>query len=254
MSRIDSGKVNFGASYVLPTSDDQLRAQELVSAKKVAQELILKAQKQAQAIIEEAKQNAQKHIDEAVAQANEKVAEITQEARENGHKIGYDEGREAIKNDLIGQIENLDKFVKSEFEVKKRIIKSAHNDIVNLVILIAEKVCQKKLKVDREILYNITKRAINELKDKESVTIFVNPNMAKKIYSISESLQKDILTLQSIKIVEDSSVSEDGTIVESISTRIDNRVSSQIDEIAQKLLVELQSIDEDKLVSEIENK
>ena len=254
MSRIDSGKVNFGASYVLPTSDDQLRAQELVSAKKVAQELIVKAQKQAQAIIEEAKQNAQKHIDEAVAQANEKVAEITQEARENGHKIGYDEGQEAIKNDLIGQIENLDKFVKSEFEVKKRIIKSAHNDIVNLVILIAEKVCQKKLKVDREILYNITKRAINELKDKESVTIFVNPNMAKKIYSISEALQKDILTLQSIKIVEDSSVSEDGTIVESISTRIDNRISSQIDEIAQKLLVELQSIDEDKLVSEIENK
>ena len=114
-------------------------------------------------------------------------------------------------------------------------------------------VCQKKLKLDRDILYNITKNSINELKNKEAVTIFVNPNMAKKIYSISESLQKDILSLQSIKIVEDSSVSEDGTIVESISTRVDNRISSQIDEIAQKLLVELQSIDEDKLVSELEN-
>lgn len=254
MSRIDSGKVNFGSSYVLPTSDDQLRVQEIVNAKKLAQELIIKAKKQAELIVEEAKQNAQKHIDEAVAQANEKVAEITQEARENGRKIGYEEGQESIKNDLIEQIENLDKFVKSEFEIKKRIIKSAHNDIVNLVVMIADKVCQKKLKMDREILYNITKKSINELKDKESVTIFVNPNMAKKIYSISESLQKDILTLQSIKIVEDSSVSEDGTIVESISTRIDNRISSQIDEIAQKLLVELQSIDEDKLVSELENK
>ena len=58
--------------------------------------------------------------------------------------------------------------------------------------------------------------------------------------------------MKSIRIVEDSSVSEDGTIVESISSRIDNRISSQIDEITQKLLVELQSIDEDKLVSEIE--
>lgn len=253
MSRIDSGKVNFGSSYVLPTSDEQIRAQELVSAKKIAQELLLKAKQQAQLIIDEAKQKAQQHIDEAVEQANAKVAEITEEARQAGHQVGYEEGRLAIKQDLIEQIENLDKFAKSEFEIKKRIIKSAHNDIVNLVVQIADKVCHKKLKLDREILYNITKYSINELKDKETVTIFVNPNMAKKIYAISESLEKDILSLQAIKIVEDSSVSEDGTIVESISSRIDNRVSSQIDEITQKLLVELQSMDEDKLVSELKN-
>ena len=253
MSRIDSEKVNFGSSFVLPTSDEQLRAQELVSAKKIAQELLLKAKQQAQLIIDDAKQAAKKHIDEAVAEANAKVSEITEDARQKGHQIGYEEGQIAIKRDLIERIENLDKFAKSEFEMKKRIIKSAHNDIVNLVVTIADKVCHKKLKIDREILYNITKHSINALKNKESVTIFVNPNMAKKIYEISETLQKDILSLQSIKIIEDISVSEDGTIVESISSRIDNRISSQIDEIAQKLLVELQSIDEDKLVSELEN-
>ena len=242
-----------GSSYVLPTSDEQLRAQEIINAKKLAQELLLKAKQQAQVIIDEAKQKAQAHIDAAVEEANSKVAEITEDARQKGHQTGYEEGQIAIKRDLVEQIENLDKFAKSEFEIKKRIIKSAHNDIVNLVVMIADKVCHKKLKMDREILYNITKYSINELKDKESVTIFVNPSMAKKIYAISETLQKDILSLQSIKIVEDNSVSEDGTIVESISSRIDNRVSSQIDEIAQKLLVELQSIDEDKLVSELKN-
>ena len=148
-------------------------------------------------------------------------------------------------------IENVDKFAKSEFEIKKRIVKSAHNDIVNLVVAIADKVCQKQLRLDRQILYNITKASINLLSDKEQVRIFVNPNMAKKIYAISEELKNDIFSLQSIKIVEDSSVSEDGTIVESLSSRIDNRISSQIDEITQKLLVELQTIDEEHLVSEI---
>ena len=252
MSRIDSGKINFGSSYVLPTSDEQLKAQEIVSAKKVALELIEKAKRQAQLLLEEAQKKAQQHIDKAVEEANAKVAEITEDARQQGHQKGYEEGQIAIKRDLVEQIENLDKFAKSEFEIKKRIIKSAHNDIVNLVVTIADKVCHKKLKIDREILYNITKHSINELKDKETVTIFVNPTMAKKIYAISDDLQKDILSLKAIRIVEDSSVSEDGTIVESISSRIDNRISSQIDEITQKLLVELQSIDEDKLVSEIE--
>lgn len=254
MSRIDSEKVNFGSSYVLPTSDEQLKVKELVSAKKVAQELIEKAQQKARAILEDAQKLAKEHMDKAVEETNSKVAEITEDARQKGHQIGYEEGQIAIKRDLVEQIENLDKFAQSEFELKKRIIKSAHNDIVNLVVAIADKVCHKKLKIDREILYNITKHSINQLKDKESVTIFVNPSMAKKIYSISENLQKDILSLQAIRIVEDASVSEDGTIVESISTRIDNRISSQIDEITQKLLVELQSIDEDKLVSELDNK
>ena len=101
MSRIDSEKVNFGSSFVLPTSDDKLRVQELVNAKKVAQELIAKAQKHAESIVEEAKRNAQKHIDDAVAQANgtEQVIQYgnqRQKQRQEGHG-GKDHGKTSIR-------------------------------------------------------------------------------------------------------------------------------------------------------------
>lgn len=251
MSRIDSEKVNLGSSYVLTTSDEQLRAQELVRAKSQALDLISKAKIQVEQILEEAKKNAKIKADELIADANAKVEQITEAARADGYQKGYEQGQVAARQDMTDLIENVDKFAKSEFEIKKRIVKSAHNDIVNLVVAIADKVCQKQLRLDRQILYNITKASINLLSDKEQVRIFVNPNMAKKIYAISEELKNDIFSLQSIKIVEDSSVSEDGTIVESLSSRIDNRISSQIDEITQKLLVELQTIDEEHLVSEI---
>ncbi len=257
MSRIDSEKVNMGSSYVLGNSDAQMCAQTLINAKTLANEIVEKAKQeakqQASAIIAEANEKAQKNTDEAVSQANSKVNEITENARKEGYEKGYEEGQQAIRQAMTDKIENLDKFAQAEFEIKKRIIKSAHNDIVNLVIAIAEKVCRKKLSVDDEILYNITKAAINELKEKEEVKIFVNPNMAKKIYEISDTLKDDILSLKTIKIVEDASVSVDGTIVESISSRVDNRVSSQIDVIAQKLLVELQTMDESELVAELEN-
>ena len=55
MSRIDSEKVNLGSSYVLTTSDEQLRAQELVRAKSQALDLISKAKIQVEQILEEAK-------------------------------------------------------------------------------------------------------------------------------------------------------------------------------------------------------
>ncbi|MBQ2871830.1 hypothetical protein IJE86_09015 [bacterium] len=251
MSRIDSDKVNLGSSYVLTTSDEQLRAQEAAKKKNLALDIIGKAKLQAQQIIAEAQQAAQKKGEELLAEVNSQVGEITEKARQEGYQKGYEQGQAAARQDLIDLIENVDRFAKSEFEIKKRIVKSAHNDIVNLVIAISDKICQKQLKMNRQILYNITMAAINLLSDKEQVKIFVNPNMAKKIYAISDKLKDDIFSLQSIKIVEDSSVSEDGTIVESISSRVDCRISSQIDEITQKLLVELQSIDEERLVSEI---
>lgn len=246
-----------GSSYVLGNSDAQMCAQTLINAKTLAKEIVDKAKQEAEqqacAIIAEAAEKAQKNTDEAILQANLKVDEITENARREGYEKGYEEGQQTIRQELTDKIENLDKFAQSEFEIKKRIIKSAHNDIVNLVIAIAEKVCRKELAIDGEILYNITKAAINELKEKEEVKIFVNPNMAHKIYEISDTLKDNILSLKSIKIVEDASVSEDGTIVEAISSRVDNRVSSQIDVIAQKLLVELQTMDENDLVAELEN-
>ena len=42
--------------------------------------------------------------------------------------------------------------------------------------------------------------------------------------------------IQTIKILEDNSVSPDGVIVETLNTRLDSRISAQIAEIAQKML------------------
>ena len=48
------------------------------------------------------------------------------------------------------------------------------------------------------------------------------------VYAISKN--------EEIKIVEDNSVSPDGVIVETLNTRLDSRISTQIAEIAAKML------------------
>ena len=72
--------------------------------------------------------------------------------------------------------------------------------------------------------------------DKENITIIVNPKLVDNITSVSESFKEEISKIQSIKILEDNSVSPDGVIVETLSTRLDSRISTQISEIAQKML------------------
>ena len=49
-------------------------------------------------------------------------------------------------------------------------------------------------------------------------------------------IKEEIPKVESIKIIEDNAVSPDGVIVETLTSRLDSRISSQISEIAQKML------------------
>jgi flagellar biosynthesis/type III secretory pathway protein FliH len=50
------------------------------------------------------------------------------------------------------------------------------------------------------------------------------------------NFKSSIHNLQTVKIKEDDSLSPDGVIVETPTTRLDSRISSQIGELAQKML------------------
>ena len=174
----------------------------------------------------------QKAFEENLAQEAEK---IKSEAYQTGYDDGYKQGYVVTVNELENKIHAVDTFTKCQFEIKNNIIKSSELDIISLVVEIAKKVCTKSLELNPEIIKLLTVNAIKELKDKEDITIIINPKLMEVMNSISEALKEDIPQLQSIKIVEDKNVSPDGTIVESLLSRVDCRVKSQINEIADKL-------------------
>lgn len=245
MTRIKSDNVQLGGSFIVPIeqSPHNVKIQEALAKEK---EIIRQGELKAQEILENAQRQGEELIEKAVAEANAQVDEITQKAHQEGFDAGYQEGFAKITEEMENQIVSIDNFAKSNFNIKSNIIKSAHLDITNLIIEIAQKVCSKSLELDDNILKEITQNAISALKDKENITIIVHPEMAEKIYAISEELKEKIPQLESIKIIEDTSVSPDGTIVESLLTRVDSRVKSQINEIADKLMSNLDCIISDE--------
>ena len=253
MSRIKSENVNFGNSYVLGAEEKKVMSKEIVDAGLIADSIVMKAKKQAQEILAQANKQSSEMILRAQTEAQNSKDEITAEARRQGYEEGYSEGQERITSELQEIIENVNNFAKCEFETKHRIIKSLHTDILDLVVNISEKICKQQLLLDNKTLLSVVENAILQLKEKENVTIIVNPQMAAKIYEISDDIKEKIHTLESIKIVEDNSVSPDGTIVESVGSRIDARVSAQIEKISRRLFDELNSTNERELAKEIDN-
>ena len=251
MSRIQGDKVNFGNSFVLNAEGKSQLNKEISDAQLIADSIIAEAKKQAAALVSQAKTQAEQTMSQALSSAEASKDEITAESRRQGFEEGYADGKEKILTEMEDLIYNLDNFAKCRFEMKNRIIKSLHTDILELVLNISEKICKVKITQDKEILEKVIENAISMLKEKESVTIIVNPEMANKIYEISDDIKDKIHNLEHIKIIEDSSVSPDGTIVESVGSRIDARVSAQIEQIAHKLFAALNSTPESKLVKEL---
>ena len=199
-----------------------------------AQQIIDGAQNKSNIIVQTANNEAQRIIEEARKKAEKEYETIKNEGYKEGFAKGEQDGLEKFKNDANEALKSLEVLSSSSFDIKKNIIDSASIDIIELVATIADKVCHAKF--DTNILYKISLDAIKKLNDKENITIIVNPLLVDNINQFCVDFRNEFPKLQSIKIIEDNSISPDGIIVETLNSRLDSRISTQIAEIAEKML------------------
>jgi flagellar assembly protein FliH len=239
-NRIKSNDIQIGKNYVLPIEQSNVTLQQ-AKVKQIieetdakTQEMIDNAENKSNIIIGTANNEAQRIIEDARNKAQKEYETIKNQAYQEGFSKGEQDGLEKFKKDADETLKSLETLASSNFDIKKNIIDSATLDIVELVSVIADKVCHAKF--NDKVLYRITLDAIKQLNEKENITIIVNPKLVDNINSMVESFKNRISSLNSIKIIEDNSVSPDGVIVETLSTRLDSRVSAQIAEISEKML------------------
>lgn len=239
-NRIKSEEIQVGDNYVLPIEQSrvtrqQAKVQQIIDETDAkAQQIIANAENKSHVVIQTANTEAEAIIENAKKKAEKEYETIKKQAYEEGFKKGEQDGLYKFQNDASEGLKSLDTLAASSFELKKNIIDSASRDIVDLVIAIADKVCHQKF--NEKVLYKITLDAIKKLNDKENITIIVNPVLIDNINNLTSKFREEIPKLQSLKILEDNSLSADGVIVETLSTRLDSRVSVQIAEIAEKML------------------
>ena len=229
-----------GGEYVLPIEQSKV-TQSQAKVKKIleetdsqAKQIISNADNKAQIITETANTEATRIIGDARKRAELEYDSVKDKAYQEGFEKGRQEGLEQFKKDAVEGLKAIDNLAKTNFDMKKNIIDSATYDIVELISIIADKVCHQTF--DPQTLYDITTDAIRKLNDKENITIIVSPDLVDAICSMEPNFRDEFPTLQYLKITEDSSLSADGVIVETLNTRLDSRISSQIAEITRQML------------------
>lgn len=195
-------------------------------------ETISQAQNKAQLILQQASQEAELLKQQAAQQGHQEGYQLGQrQGMEDGMQQGLEEFRERLMQ--------ADRLVGSIIRLKSEIYHSSEEELLDFVMLIAQKLATVELNTNPEALKNLIRMASSELKEKEEVKILVHPEFAQKIFAISEGIKNAIYGLKNLKIVEDKSLGFDDILLESQSDRVNAGLSSRVDELFNNLKEEL---------------
>ena len=247
MSRYESKNIKLGSAFKVGQNQDQLKKSQF---EQQAELIISDAKAQAEKIISDARLEGESIIGEARANAEKINSELNarvEEAIQQGTQQGIGQGFQQITEEMKNKVLMVDEFAKVNFEIKKKIIKSAHINIIQLLTEISRKLALFNIE-NKEFLTKLIMEGIDKLPEKEFVTVIINPKLAEQIYEISDDLKEKIKQLQNVKIVEDAAVTPDGPIVEGVGVKMDARISTQINAFENRLREYLNSLSEEDLV------
>ena len=197
-------------------------------AKKVRQE----AEDQARAIVEQARQEAAKIEQEA----RDRVAALEKETSNRGFEEGRLSGFQAGEAEVKRLVERLHVVLTSAIEKRNQIIEESESQLINLVLQISQKVIKVLSENQKNVVINNVIQALRKLKGRGDVVIRVNLADLELTTQHTQDFLKSVENVKSITVLEDSTVDKGGCVIETDFGEIDARISSQLQEIEERIL------------------
>lgn len=192
--------------------------EDLPVRRNVIKNQILLAQKKAKQIIEEAEEYAAG------------VREFAEIESKNKLKEAFEQGTEEA---LLEFEQNL----LQAKEIRDRILRETEKDVLKLSVRLAEKIVGQELETDKETIKNIVSTALQNARQKERITIRVNPSDLQTVQNNGEQFKS---TAQSkfIDFVADPRVEKGGCLIESEVGTVDARLETQFRVLERALLAQ----------------
>ena len=202
--------------------------------RKTDQAAIIKteAETKAQEIIREAEAKAREIVAQGEVEKQKTVGTAYKEGFDKGSEDGYKEGQMEV-NRLI---ERLHIILEKTLDKRQEILDETEQQIVELVLLIARKVVKVISETQRNVVMQNILQSLRRVKGRGDVTIRVNLADVQLTSEHTKDFMEAVESIKNITVAEDSSVEKGGCIIETDFGAIDARISSQLNELEQKIL------------------
>jgi len=204
---------------------DQLtpEAAELIysETKQMIEELMESAQQQSEQLLLQAKAQAQDILEKSQAE----VEILKEQAYKTGFEQGYQDGYSRADEEVHKLQDQTKTLLETLLKDREEAFQRYEKEIVDLVILLTEKILGTAAETKPEIINHLVKKVLAEAGEAEKMTIKVNPIHVPYLGSFEK-----------IQIVEDSSLLPGECVVVSENGFIESRISEQLAILKQTML------------------
>lgn len=156
-------------------------------------------------------------------------------ARAEGHQQGVEVGKAEYLASVGESAEALKAAADELVRMREVFLESLEPQVVELAILIAERVLQRELATDKGAIARTVRRALEHVTDTAGVTVSVNPKDLDALRAEKIHLLETFEGIRQLTVRGDASISPGGCTVDTESVHIDARVESQLARIIDVL-------------------
>jgi flagellar assembly protein FliH len=160
--------------------------------------------------------------------APERIEQIEREAREQGFRQGLEEGRQAGRDALAREAENLRRVLDSLAPLAQGLDAGFEEELVTLAVTIARQLVRRELRADPGQIVAVVREAIAVLPaSQRRIRLHLHPEDA---HIVREALHLSELE-QPWKIIEDPTLTRGGALLETESSRVDATLESRLNAV-----------------------
>ncbi|MEW4369235.1 FliH/SctL family protein [Paenibacillus kandeliae] len=252
LKKLDLGKDYFKATdlaghadhiphiiYDQPRVDEQtilMKEQMLADAREFAERQVREAAEEAERLL----QNAQDMISSWWEGRREQDEHLVEAVKAQAFQEGFEEGRERAEQEMQQRIHEMmteaQLVLSQAYEAKDQIIQEAEPFLVDLSCGIAEKVIDKELGEQPELVMSLIKKTLARKREQGVITLCVSPSQFDFIHAAREELVLSIDSQAELQILPDATVRDRGCVIRSAFGSVDARVDTQLTELKKELL------------------
>ena len=205
------------------------------------EEVLDDAKRQADEIINSAQDEHDRVVKDAYDNAMEIMENSKSEGFSKGYKEGYDQGYQkgyGASEVLIDEANELKHNATLHYE---QIIQNSEGQLMDLVMEITQKVLEKEIDDDDEIIFNLVKKGLSRLTQTEILKIRVSDADYINLVSMKKRILPLLDKVGDVQIVQDDNMNKGDCIMETDSGNIDSGIQTQLDYIKTAFEALLQS-------------
>lgn len=182
---------------------------------------------------------AENLLREAHTQAEAILAAAQQEAKyieATAFQAGHAAGLEVAHTECLVLKEELNEQRQEMTQERDHFFQRIEPEVVQLAVTIAEKILTEQLTLNPEWIIRITRAQLLRIREREVLTIRVNPADLPYLRDAKDSILGEIDGIRNLQLMEDRRVDQGGVVFETVSGSLDARISSQLAVIGNDLV------------------